>query len=440
MANKLKVVTIGGGSSYTPELMEGFLKRYDTFPLTELWLVDVKEGEEKQNIIYDLLKRMIKKSGYDIKLYKTLDRREALSDADFVTTQFRVGQLKARELDERIPLSHGIIGQETNGAGGLFKGLRTIPVILDIIKDIEELAPDAWMVNFTNPAGMVTQAVNKYTNFKKFIGVCNVPIGMKMEVCQLLGLDQDKTSMEVFGLNHLVYMQDIKYDSKSYMDEIINRVTSGEQLDGVKNIVSLGFEPDFIKALNLLPCPYHRYYYKYKEMLAIEQGEFYKGETRAEQVMKLEADLFELYKDENLDIKPPQLEQRGGAYYSDAACNVVNALYNDSELECYVNVAHNGHIKNIDPDWTIETTAKIGKNGAILNDNITEFAPATLGLINEIKAFELVACEAAVTGDYQKALLAMTINPLIPSDVDAKVLLDEMLIAHKDYLPQFDIK
>lgn len=438
MNNKLKVVTIGGGSSYTPELMEGFLKRYDQFPITELWLVDVEEGEEKQNIIFDLLNRMIKKSGYNIKLYKTLDRREALKDADFVTTQFRVGQLKARELDERIPLSHGIIGQETNGAGGLFKGLRTIPVILDIIKDIEELAPKAWMINFTNPAGMVTQAVKNYSNFERFIGVCNVPIGMKMETCKLLGLSEEASSMEIYGLNHLVYVQDIKHDNQSYMNEIITRVTSGENLSGVKNIVSLGFEPEFIKALNLLPCPYHRYYYKNKEMLAIEIGEFYQGETRAEQVMKLEADLFELYKDETLDIKPPQLEQRGGAYYSDAACNVINAIYNDLELECYVNVAHNGHVKNIDPNWTIEITAKIGKNGAILNDNITSFAPATLGLINEIKAFELMAGEAAVTGDYHKALLALNINPLIPSDMDAKIILDELLKAHKKHLPLFN--
>ncbi len=435
--SKLKVVTIGGGSSYTPELMEGFLKRYDTFPITELWLVDVEEGRQKQQIIFDLLSRMIKKSGRDIKLYQTLDRREAIKDADFVTTQFRVGQLKARAIDERIPLSHGVIGQETNGPGGLFKGFRTIPVILDIIKDIEELAPNAWMINFANPAGMITQAVNTYTDFKRFIGVCNVPIGMKMEACSMLGLEQDTTSMKVYGLNHLVYMKDIISGDKSHFSTLIDKITSGEELEGVKNIVSLGFEPEFLRALNLLPCPYHRYYYKTKEMLAIEMGEFYKGETRAEQVMELEDELFKLYQDETLDIKPPQLEQRGGAYYSDAACNVINAIYNDLEQECYVNVVHNGHITNFDPSYTIEITAKIGKNGAILDPTITEFDQSVLGLINEIKAFELIASKAAVTGDYNTAMLAMTMNPLVTSDTDAKVMLDELLAAHKDYLPQF---
>ncbi len=160
---KLKIVTIGGGSSYTPELLEGFIKRYSELPVSELWLVDVDEGKEKLDIIYQLCQRMVAKAGVPMTIYKTLDRRQALRDADFVTTQLRVGQLKARELDEQIPLSHGYLGQETNGAGGLFKGLRTIPVILDIIKDIEEICPQAWVVNFTNPAGMLTEAVYQHT-------------------------------------------------------------------------------------------------------------------------------------------------------------------------------------------------------------------------------------------------------------------------------------
>lgn len=436
--SRLKVVTIGGGSSYTPELMEGFLKRYDTFPISEFWLVDVAEGKDKQDIIFDLLSRMIKKSGYDIKLYKTLNRKEAIKGADFVTTQFRVGQLKARELDEKIPLSHGVLGQETNGPGGLFKGLRTIPIILDIVKEIEELAPNAWMINFTNPAGMVTQAVSTYTNFKRFIGVCNVPIGLKMDLCKQLELDKNKTSMQVYGLNHMVYVKDVIHNKTSYIDEIIKKITEGDELGGVKNVASLGYEPKFIKALGLIPCSYHRYYYKSKEMLAIEMGEFYKGETRAEKVMRIEKELFELYQDPNLDVKPKQLEERGGAYYSDAACNVINAIYNDSQEECYVNIPHNGHIENFDPDYTIEVTAKIGKEGAVIDENIKKFDPAVLGLISEIKSFELIASKAAVTGDYNTALLAMTINPLVHSDVDAKKILDEMLEAHKRYLPQFN--
>lgn len=168
MSQKLKVVTIGGGSSYTPELLEGFLKRYHELPVSELWLVDVEEGQEKLDIIHALCQRMVEKAGVPMKVYKTLDRRAALQGADFVTTQLRVGQLKAREKDERIPLSHGYLGQETNGAGGLFKGLRTIPVIFDIVKDVQEICPDAWIINFTNPAGMVTEAVYRLLRGKSF--------------------------------------------------------------------------------------------------------------------------------------------------------------------------------------------------------------------------------------------------------------------------------
>ena len=159
---RIKIATIGGGSSYTPELIEGFIKRKDELPISELWLVDIEEGREKLEIVGAMAQRMVRAAGLDWKVYLTLDRREALKGADFVSTQFRVGLLDARIKDERIPLSHGVIGQETNGAGGMFKAFRTIPVILDIIDDMRELCPDAWLVNFTNPSGMVTEAAIKY--------------------------------------------------------------------------------------------------------------------------------------------------------------------------------------------------------------------------------------------------------------------------------------
>ena len=133
----IKIVTIGGGSSYTPELIEGFIKRYNTLPIKELWLVDIEAGKEKLEIVGALAKRMVEKARVDMKIILSYDRREALKGADFVTTQMRIGRLPARILDERIPLSHGMIGQETNGAGGMFKAFRTIPVILDIVKDME---------------------------------------------------------------------------------------------------------------------------------------------------------------------------------------------------------------------------------------------------------------------------------------------------------------
>lgn len=440
MGKILKVATIGGGSSYTPELIDGFIKRYDQLPIDELWLVDIEAGSEKLDIVYNLGKRMIENAGIPMKLFKTLDREEAIKGASFVTTQLRVGQLDARILDERIPLSHNIIGQETNGPGGLFKGLRTIPVIFDIIKDVERLAPEAWIINFANPAGMITEAVNRFTDFKRFIGVCNVPINMKISGAEALGAKLEDCEMDLFGLNHMVYMSDFYVNGQSQFAKLKDILLNGDSNNPVvKNIVDIEFDGDFLDILNLIPCPYHRYYYKEKEMHAIEIGEFYKGQTRAEVVKGIEAELFEIYKDQNLNTKPSQLDNRGGAHYSDAACEVVNAIYNDLNSEQYVIIPNNGHIKNIDPDWSIEITCKIGKEGAVPTDRITKFDEKVLGLISSIKSFEVEASKAAISGDYKQLILAMNVNPLIHSDQDAKKLVIEMLKANKEYLPQFDI-
>lgn len=439
MSKKLKVVTIGGGSSYTPELLEGFIKRYEELPISELWLVDVEAGKEKQDIIFDLCQRMINRAGVPISLHKTLNRREALKDADFVTTQLRVGQLKARELDERIPLSHGYLGQETNGAGGLFKGLRTIPVIFDIIKDVEEICPDAWVINFTNPAGMVTEAVVRHTNFKKFIGVCNIPVGMKMFIQDVLKISpQDELSIDLFGLNHLVFIKDVIVNGESRFAELLDGVASGTLTAGsVKNIFDLPFSEGLIRSLNLLPCSYLLYYFKPKEMLAIEMGEFYKGGARATVVQKVEKQLFELYKDPELNVKPKELELRGGAYYSDAACEVISTIYNDKQTEQYVNFAHHGHIDNIPADWAVEMTCTIGRNGATPTPRITHFDEKVLGLIYTIKGFEIAASEAALSGKLNDVLLALNLSPLIHSDKDAEKLARDMLLAHEALLPNF---
>lgn len=440
MNKKLKVVTIGGGSSYTPELLEGFIKRYNELPVTELWLVDVEAGKEKLNIIFDLCQRMIEHAGVPLKLYQTLDRREALVDADFVTTQLRVGQLKARELDERIPLSHGYLGQETNGAGGLFKGLRTIPVIFDIIKDVEELCPDAWIINFTNPAGMVTEAVFRHTNFKRFIGVCNIPIGMKMFIQDVLNVQpQDDLSIDLFGLNHMVFIKDVFVNGKSHFANLLDSVASGTVTSSsVKNIFTLPFSEGLLRSLNLLPCSYLLYYVKQKEMLAIEMGEFYKGGVRAEVVQKVEKELFELYKNPTLDVKPKELELRGGAYYSDAACGVINAIYNDTQSEHYVNFPHLGHIDNIPDDWAIEMTCTIGRDGATPHSRTTHFDEKVLGLIYTIKGFEIAASCAALSGQFNDVLLALNLSPLVHSDMDAEKLAREMLLAHEALLPNFE--
>ncbi|MFC7394449.1 6-phospho-beta-glucosidase [Scopulibacillus cellulosilyticus] len=432
----LKIVTIGGGSSYTPELVEGFIKRYKELPIRELWLVDIPDGKEKLEIVGELARRMVEKAGVPMAIHLTLNRREALKDADFVTTQIRVGLLDARAKDERIPLKFGVIGQETNGPGGLFKALRTVPVILDICKDIEELCPDAWLINFSNPAGLNTEAVLRYSNIRKVVGLCNLPIGMRMNVAELLNINVDRVHIDFAGLNHMVFGLNVYVDGIKVTDKVIDKMTSGEQTETVKNIPDFQWEPEFIRALGFLPCPYHRYYYQTSVMLEDQVEAYKKNGTRAEVVKKLEAELFELYKDPNLDVKPPQLEKRGGAYYSDAACNLIYSIYNDKRDIQTVNVRNNGAISGIPEDSAVEVNCVITKEGPkpIAVGNLP--VPVR-GLVQQIKSFERTAAEAAVTGDYHKALLAMTINPLVPSDAIAKQILDEMLEAHKDYLPQF---
>ncbi len=434
----IKIVTIGGGSSYTPELVEGFIKRYEKLPVRELWLVDIEEGREKLETVGALAQRMVKKAGLPMKVILSYDRREALKDADYVTTQMRVGLLEARIKDERIPLSHGMIGQETNGAAGMFKAFRTIPVILDIVKDMKELCPEAWMINFTNPAGMITEAVLRYTDYKKVIGLCNVPVNMVNGFARLLDVEPERVTMELSGLNHHIFATDVFVDGQSRLEEILEiyQHISAEDAISMKNFSTLPFSPEFIRGLHCIPCPYHNYYFFTKEQLEEELKEYEEGRVRGEVVKKVEEELFELYKDENLDVKPKQLEMRGGARYSDAACNLICSLHNNTGDIQYVDVRNNGTITNLPADSAVEAACIITSGGP-KPISVGELKPQINGTIQTIKTFERLVCEAAVTGNRDLAVTALNMNPLCASDHDANVVINELLEAHKEYLPQF---
>ncbi|AYE35128.1 6-phospho-beta-glucosidase [Clostridium septicum] len=435
----LKVVTIGGGSSYTPELIEGFIKRYNELPLRELWLVDIEEGKEKLQIVGELAKRMVKKSGLPIDIRLTLDRREALKDADFVTTQIRVGLLEARIKDERIPLSKGYIGQETNGAGGLFKGLRTIPVLIDITKDMKELCPNAWLINFTNPVGMVTEALLKYGAIDKVIGLCNVPIGLEKSTAKILGVDSSRVRIDFAGLNHMVFGLNIYLDGKVVTDKVIKKIIEADASSEVKNIDEVKWKSEFLKGLGVLPCSYAKYYFMKDYMLNSELEKFKENGTRAEVVKKLENELFELYKDKNLNVKPQQLEERGGAFYSDAACRLIDSIYNDRRDIQPVDTMNRGSIADLEYNSAVEVSCIITKDGP-KPITVGHLPIQIRGLIQQIKSFEMLGAKAAAEGDYNAGVVAMTINPLVQSDKMAKILFDELLQAHKKYLPQFNFK
>lgn len=431
----IKLVTIGGGSSYTPELMEGFIKRYEELPIREIWLVDVEEGKEKLEIVGAMAQRMWDASPYKVKVHLTLDRQLALKDADFVTTQFRVGLLDARVKDERIPASYGLIGQETNGAGGIFKAFRTIPVILEIVEDMKKLCPDAWLINFTNPAGMVTEAIQRYGKWDRVIGLCNVPVNAIMVEPALLGKKEDELIYQFAGLNHFHWHRVSDLAGNDVTGELIDRLMDEE--NGLpKNIFDVPFFKEQLDQMKLIPCGYHRYYYRQEEMLAHALEEYATIGTRAQQVKGTESELFELYKDPALNYKPEQLQLRGGAYYSEAACETIASIYGNKNKQIVVSVKNNGAVPDLPADCVVEVMAYIGAAGA-RNVAFGELPTAEKGWLQLMKAMELVTIEAAVTGDYGLALQAFTINPLIPGGETARKVLNELFIAHKEYLPNF---
>ncbi len=429
----LKIAIIGGGSSYTPEIVEGFIKRYHELPITDIFLYDIEEGRYKVETVGALAIRMIQKAGLPINITITFNRAEALEGASFVCSQMRVGMIPARIKDERLGHKYGMIGQETNGIGGFAKAMRTIPVTLDLCRDIEAICPNAWLINFTNPSGIITETVLKHTNVK-VIGLCNVPVITQYGIEELLG---KKVQIQFAGLNHFIHAFHIWDDiGKDHIKDVIDRMCSGDDFELPKNLGKVTWVPEQLKQLGAIPCGYHQYYYmqdeaEHKEM---DAKDFI---TRGEEVQAIEKELFKLYEDINLAIKPKQLEERGGAYYSDAACELINSIYNNKGILMHVNTRNNGTISELPSDCAIEVTSLITASGAHpLNIPAIE-NPAIRGTLQLQKAFEELTVKAGVEGNYGAALQALTINPLVRKGHITKQILDEMIEINKEYLTQF---
>ncbi len=431
----LKITTIGGGSSYTPELIEGFINRCQDLPVKDIWLLDIEAGRQKLKIVSDLASRMVERSGVDLKIHATLDREEALKDADFVTTQFRVGLLDARIRDERIPLKYHKIGQETTGAGGFAKALRSVPVILDICRDMERLCPDAWLVNFANPSGLLTEAVLNHTSIKA-IGLCNCPINMIHDLAQRFQVDSKEIYCDFVGINHLIWVQKVLLHGRDVTSQAVDLFSGSSAKEVMANIPEIHFDPEFLKSLGMIPVSYLKYYYMQPEMLAdcIQASETVG--VRGEVVKKVEDELFELYKDPELNIKPQQLAGRGGARYSDAACSLIDSIYNNKEDIQVVNVLSQGTNLDLPYNAVIERNCVINGNGA--HPITIGHTPLKIrGLLQIVKAYEQLTIQAAVTGDYDAALQALTIHPLVGSADVARCILDDIIEQNKEYLPLF---
>ncbi len=428
----MKIAVIGGGSSYTPELINGFLARVDQFPLSDLWLVDVLP--ERLQTVGGFAQRMVAAQGAPFQVHLTTDRREAIAGASYVTTQLRVGWMQARSEDEYLGRRHGLIGQETTGVGGMAKALRTIPVILDIARDMRELAPEAPLVNFTNPAGLVTEALARYAPEITAAGVCNVPITAKMMMLEALDLPTDapdlaaRAELQTLGLNHLSWHRGFTLDGEDLWPQIIERF-----LDAGAGDERAEWDGDTIRTLNMIPNYYLQYFYYTARKLA-EQAAW--PPSRAEQVMAIEEVLLAQYAQPERTEPPEGLMQRGGAYYSTVATQLLNAHYNDLGETHIVNVPHGGAVPGWPAEWVLEMPCRVGRDG-FTPLPAAPLPPAAAGLLAQVKSFELLTAEAAVSGDRDLAYEALLAHPLGPAADKITTVLDDMLTTHKAYLPQF---
>lgn len=436
MKNGLKIVVIGAGSSYTPELIEGLIQRQHELPLRELWLVDIDDGREKMEIIAALTRRMLAKAGLAVRVETRLEREEALRDADYVCSQFRAGCLEARISDERISLKYGLIGQETNGLGGFANACRTIPIALQIAADMERLCPDAWLLNFTNPSGMVTEAVLRHSKIKA-VGLCNVPVIMQKGVATLLDTrDEQEFIMQVAGLNHFIFVRQIQHQGKDKLGEVIARLAQGHDPLVPRNIPPFAWPKDLLANLGMIPCAYLRYYYMSDDILKQELGEASGEGTRGEVVKAIEQQLFDLYRNPDLAEKPKALEGRGGQYYSEAACELMSAIHNDKRIIMHVNTRNNGAINGLPDECAVEVSSLITKSGP-LPLNVAPFPQDTLRLLQLMKEFEQLTIETAITGNRHTAWRALVLNPLITSGSRLEQALGEVIAAHPDLMSAF---
>jgi 6-phospho-beta-glucosidase len=418
----LKIAVVGGGSTYTPELVQGFATREDRLPVDELVLFDI--DAERLGVVAGLAGRMLARAGWGGRLVQTGRREQAVDGADFVVVQLRVGGQAMRMVDESLPLEFGCIGQETTGPGGFAKALRTVPVVLELAEEtVRRGAPGAWFVDFTNPVGIVTQAL--LDRGHRAIGLCNSAIGFQRDFAGLLGVAPERVELEHVGLNHLTWERAVRVDGADRLPELLER-------HGPELAADLGLPLELLRALGVVPSPYLRYYYATTEVLDEQR----RRSSRAEQVAEIERELLELYRDPDLDTKPELLERRGGAFYSEAAAALIASLHAGTGDTQVVDVRNDGALPGLPDDAVVEVPARIDADGAhpLAQEPL---APELLGLVQQAKAYERLAVQAAVTGDRTVALKALLANPLVREYRVAAPLLDALLQASRPYLPRF---
>ena len=432
----VKIAVIGGGSSYTPELINGFLDRTDSLPLAELWLMDI--SPERLKIVGGFAQRMVAAKSSSAKdvpfaVHLTSDQREAVRGASYVITQLRVGGMQARRADEYLGRRHGLIGQETTGVGGMAKALRTIPVILNVANDMRQLAPGALLVNFTNPAGLITEALARHASDVPSVGVCNAPINTKLRILaelekQGLKIAPERAELDTLGLNHLSWHRGFQVDGQDVWPQIIEGYLAHLRKDA-----DLEWDPRTVESLRMMPNYYLQYYYHTDRKLAAQEQW---PPSRAEEVMAVEKGLLAQYAESDRSEPPEDLMKRGGAHYSTVATQLLNAHYNDLGETHVVNVPHRGAVAGWPEDWVLEMPCRVSQ--ASIEPLPAEPLPLVcFGLLVQVKAYELLTVEAAIHGDRNAAYQALLAHPLGPTADKVQAVLDDVLETNKSHLSQF---
>jgi 6-phospho-beta-glucosidase len=419
----MKLAVIGGGSTYTPELVAGLARERERLDLSELVLQDI--DPKRREVVGGLAGRMLEAAGYDGELLLTDELERALDGASFVLIQLRVGGQAARLTDETIPLACGCIGQETTGAGGLGKALRTVPVVLEIAERARELAADdAWIVDFTNPVGIVVRGLLDAGH--RAVGLCNVAIGVQRSLARMLGVEPERVLVDQVGLNHLTWVRAVHVDGDDVLPDLL-----AERIDELAENVD--WPASLLERLGAIPSYYLRYFYLHDHVLEEQRG----GKPRAAEVAEIERELLELYRDPALTTKPALLERRGGAYYSEAATQLVAALATGSGDVQVVDVRNADTLAGLAEDDAVEVPARIGAGGPAPLPQ-PPLAPELLGLVQHVAAYERLAAKAAVTGYRDLVYKALLAHPLVGQAPQAEELTEQLLATGREYLPQFE--
>jgi len=416
----MKLTVVGGGSTYTPELVDGLGRLVGDLPIDELALFD--PDADRLSVVGAFAERMLRHAGSSTRLVTTSVREEAIEGASAVLLQFRVGGQRARAGDEAFPLECGCVGQETTGAGGLAKAMRTVPVALDLARTVSQrAAPDAWIVDFTNPVGIVTRAL--LDDGHRAIGLCNVAIGFQRLLAGWLGADPSSVELDHVGLNHLTWIRAVHVGGVDVLPLMIDE-------HGVALAARLELPLDLIRELRVIPSYYLRYYYAHDEVVA----ELLREGTRAEEVQRIEAELLELYRDPSLVAKPPLLEQRGGAYYSEAAVALLASLLGRSPGAHVANVRNAGTLDFLPDGAVIETTCDVTPDGARPRP-VLPLDPLLAGLVAHVSAYEELALDAALHGGRDRVVAALLAHPLVGQWDVANRLSDALIARNEEYLP-----